>query len=306
MEFYQKLKNLRKQQGWSQEEFAEKLQVSRQAISKWENGQGFPETEKLVKMSRLFQVSLDYLLKDEEHAVGEQHDAIEEGYYASQEVVEAYLLSKKQGARKIAIGVAILIASIVLPMYYREAFSYVLFMMVIAIGVAIIVWQGFSVRVYKVLETQPLVFDEYFIQNFRQKSLVNRKRYGLLIVTGIVFIILSFAIPLLTNDGSYTDRHPLLVLMPLIWSFAVYLFIIAASAMEGERLIANNDEYVKEYEKAEELSKYGWIYVVVWPLATVAFLLIGFIWDAWHPGWLVFLVAAVLTIGFTAWKSSKA
>ncbi|WP_078392845.1 helix-turn-helix domain-containing protein [Shouchella patagoniensis] len=304
MEFYQKLKKLRAQKGWSQEEFAERLQVSRQAVSKWENGQGFPETEKLVKMSRLFQVSLDYLLKGEGQPFG-AHGTTEEGYYASQEVVEAYLLNKKQGAKRIAVGVAILIASILLPMYVQETFSYVLFMMVVASGVGILVWQGFSVKAYKELETQPLIFDDSFIQDFRQKSMANRKRYGLLIVTGIVIIIVSFGIPFLTNDTGHADRDPLLALMPLIWACAVYLFIIAGSAMEGERLIANNEEYVKEYEQYEESSKHSWIHAVIWPVAAVIFLAIGFIWNAWHPGWLVFLVAAVFTTAYTTWKSSK-
>ncbi len=301
MEFYQKLKKLRAQKGWSQEEFAEKLQVSRQAISKWENGQGFPETDKLVKMSRLFQVSLDYLLKNEEQPSGE-HGTSEEGYYASQEVVEAYLLNKKQGAHKIAAGVAILIASILLPMTFQETFSYVLFMMVIAVGVAILVWQGLSVQAYKELETQPLVFDDSFIQDFRQKSLVNRKRYGLLIVTGIVIIIVSFGIPFLTADNVHADSDFLLALMPLIWAFAVYLFIIAGSAMEGERLVANNEEYVKENEKS---SKHSWIHALIWPLATVVFLATGLMWDAWHPGWLVFLVGTAIIIAYTTWKSGK-
>ncbi|PAD90386.1 helix-turn-helix domain-containing protein [Shouchella clausii] len=304
MEFYQKLKKMRAQKGWSQEEFAEKLQVSRQAVSKWENGQGFPETEKLVKMSRLFQVSLDYLLKDEDHPHGEQ-GTIEEGYYASQETVEAYLLNKKQKAQKIALGVAILIASITLPMYVQEAFGYVLFMMIVAVGVAILVWQGFTVNEYKELETQPLVFDESFIQTFRQKSWTNRKRYGLLIVTGIVIIIVSLAIPFLTDNTGNAGRDPLLALMPIIWALAVYLFIIAGSAMEGERFITNNEDYLKENEKYEESSKHAWIHGVIWPLTIVVFLAIGFIWDAWHPGWLVFPTAAVFTTAYTAWKGSK-
>ncbi|AIC93096.1 helix-turn-helix domain-containing protein [Shouchella lehensis] len=303
MEFYQKLKKLRAQKGWSQEEFAEKLQVSRQAISKWENGQGFPETEKLVKMSRLFHVSLDYLLKEEDQSLGEQ--GTEEGYYASQEVVEAYLLNKRQGAKKIATGVAILIASVLLPMYFQHAFSYVLFIVVIASGVAILVWQGLSVKAYEELETQPLIFDDSFIQQFKQKSLANRKKFGLLIVTGIVIIILSFGIPFLASDTSHANRDPLLALMPLIWAFAVYLFIIAGSAMDGERLVTHNKEYLKEYKEYEESTKHEWIHAVMWPLATVVFLAIGFIWDAWHPGWLVYLAAAVVTVAYTTWKSSK-
>ncbi|WP_010277082.1 helix-turn-helix domain-containing protein [Paenibacillus senegalensis] len=304
MEFYQKLKRLRAQKGWSQEEFAERLQVSRQAVSKWENGQGFPETEKLVKMSRLFQVSIDYLLKDEDQALGEQGTA-EDGYYASQEVVEAYLLSKKQGAQKIAVGVAILIASILLPMYFQEAFGYVLFMMIVAVGVAILVWQGFTAKEYTELETQPLVFDESFIQEFRQKSSANRKRYGILIVTGIVVIILSFAIPFLISETGNVERDPLQALMPIIWALAVYLFIIAGSAMNSEKLIAYNEEYRKENEEYEAESKHYWIHAVIWPLTVIIFLGIGFLWDAWHPGWLLFPTAAVITTAYTVWRNSR-
>ncbi len=109
----------------------------------------------------------------------------------------------------------------------------------------------------------------------------------------------------MTNDTGHAVRDPLLALMPLTWAFAVYLFIIAGSAIEGERLVTNNEEYVKEYEKYEKSSKHDWIHAVIWPLATVIFLAIGFIWNAWHPGWLVFLGAVVFTIAYTAWKSSK-
>ena len=60
-----KLYMLRKKSGLSQEQLAEQLIVSRQAISKWESGQSVPESEKLIAISNYFDVSLDYLLKDE-------------------------------------------------------------------------------------------------------------------------------------------------------------------------------------------------------------------------------------------------
>ena len=60
-----KLYMLRKKSGLSQEQLAEQLSVSRQAISKWESGQSVPESEKLIAISNYFDVSLDYLLKDE-------------------------------------------------------------------------------------------------------------------------------------------------------------------------------------------------------------------------------------------------
>ncbi|MBQ7332926.1 MAG: helix-turn-helix transcriptional regulator [Clostridia bacterium] len=65
MKLYKKLYQLRKKSGLSQEELAERLNVSRQAISKWESGAANPESEKLIAISNYFNVSVDYLIKDE-------------------------------------------------------------------------------------------------------------------------------------------------------------------------------------------------------------------------------------------------
>ncbi|MCL2698005.1 MAG: helix-turn-helix domain-containing protein [Oscillospiraceae bacterium] len=64
MKFYEKLQTLRKEKGLSQEALAELLDVSRQAISKWESGQSYPETEKMIALSEMFGVTLDSLIKD--------------------------------------------------------------------------------------------------------------------------------------------------------------------------------------------------------------------------------------------------
>lgn len=64
MNFAEKLLNLRTQYGYSQEALAEKLNVSRQAISKWELGTTLPEIDKVIAISDFFEVSTDYLLKD--------------------------------------------------------------------------------------------------------------------------------------------------------------------------------------------------------------------------------------------------
>ena len=65
MTFGEKLQALRKAQGWSQEELAQRINVSRQALSKWESGASVPDTENVVALSRLFGVPIDYLLLDE-------------------------------------------------------------------------------------------------------------------------------------------------------------------------------------------------------------------------------------------------
>ncbi len=66
MEFSEKLITLRKGRDLTQEQLAEQLKVSRQSISKWESGQVIPEVEKIVELSRVFNVTLDYLLKPSE------------------------------------------------------------------------------------------------------------------------------------------------------------------------------------------------------------------------------------------------
>ena len=81
MTFGEKLFKLRKEKGLSQEQLAEQMNTTRQAVSKWENDQGFPETEKLMMLGNIFSVSIDYLLKNS----GEADGPAAGGYYVSRE-----------------------------------------------------------------------------------------------------------------------------------------------------------------------------------------------------------------------------
>lgn len=65
MKFEEKIFELRKKRGWSQEQLAVKLSVSRQAISKWESGVARPDTNKLILLSKVFEVTLDSLVNDD-------------------------------------------------------------------------------------------------------------------------------------------------------------------------------------------------------------------------------------------------
>ena len=61
----EKITYLRKQKEWSQEELADQMEISRQSVSKWESGASIPELDKIIRMSMIFGVSTDFLLKDE-------------------------------------------------------------------------------------------------------------------------------------------------------------------------------------------------------------------------------------------------
>ena len=62
MDISERLQDLRKKEGYSQEQVAEMLGLSRQAISKWESGQGKPEIDNIIKLTEIYQVSADYIL----------------------------------------------------------------------------------------------------------------------------------------------------------------------------------------------------------------------------------------------------
>lgn len=78
MEFNEKLKQLRQNKEWTQEELAEKLFISRTAISKWESGRGFPSIESLKAISKVFDVSIDELLSNSELIIIAEKDKKEQ------------------------------------------------------------------------------------------------------------------------------------------------------------------------------------------------------------------------------------
>lgn len=107
MEFYNKLYNLRKQKGLSQEELANRLNVSRQTISKWEVGDSTPDMEKLIAISDLFEISLDELVLDKATSGIEENTPKSE--FASDVKEKLFTADNKKKAKKVLkIGAIIL------------------------------------------------------------------------------------------------------------------------------------------------------------------------------------------------------
>lgn len=123
MIFADKLITLRKKAGWSQEELAEKLGVTRQSVSKWEGAQSVPDIDKILQLARLFGVTTDYLLKEEQ---GEPEYTAEDDTPALCKVTLAQAndcLAKAQAnAPKMALATALCIVSPV-PLIFLGALS---------------------------------------------------------------------------------------------------------------------------------------------------------------------------------------
>ena len=108
-----KIISLRKKAGWSQEELASQLGVTRQSVSKWEGAQSVPDLDKVVQMSRLFGVSTDYLLKDEleeEEFVESEADEMPLRKVTMEQAAR-YLTLRRSCAPKIALAVFLCIVS---------------------------------------------------------------------------------------------------------------------------------------------------------------------------------------------------
>ena len=113
MIFADKLILLRKKAGWSQEELADQMNVTRQSVSKWEGAQSVPDLEKMLRLSELFGVSTDYLLKDEieeaEHI--DSSDDTPTLRRVSMEEANAFLSVKLRTAKTIAYAAFLCILS---------------------------------------------------------------------------------------------------------------------------------------------------------------------------------------------------
>lgn len=110
----------RKKLGLSQEELAEKLSVSRQAVSKWESAQSIPDLQKIILMSELFSVSTDYLLKDEiepERQRPGESDTDRTVRRVSMEEANEFLSVMKKGSKTLALGVLLCILCPVLLIF---------------------------------------------------------------------------------------------------------------------------------------------------------------------------------------------
>ena len=110
----EKLSKLRKEYNYTQEQLADILGVSRQSISKWESDIAYPETEKLIELEKLFECSMDYLLKDE---VTEKTGAsVSESTFTEKvtEISKKVMTDKNKGKAKKILKIIVIILAVFL------------------------------------------------------------------------------------------------------------------------------------------------------------------------------------------------
>ena len=310
-----KIMTLRKKAGWSQEELAARLNISRQSVSKWEGAQSIPDMDKVVQMSRLFGVSTDFLLKDEleieEHTQSEPMDEPPLRRVTMEEA-SAYLALRRAAAPKMALAtflciispVALLILAAMSEMSRfgisenaASGIGLCVLLMLVAIGVALFLTCSARVRDFAFLEEEPFE-TEYGVSGMVKERMQDfANTYSRLNITGTVLCILS-AVPLFvsmcieTADVVYVAAVCLLLIIAGIGCVAfTYGGTIHASM---ERLLEEGD-YTRQQKSRRGVK--GAISTIYWLLVTAIFM-----WYTFGPSgngqarysWFIWAIAGVL------------
>lgn len=244
--FGEKLYQLRKSKGISQEALAEQLNTSRQAISKWENNQGFPETEKLIMLSNIFNMSVDYLLKE-----GEEAATSDEGYYVSREKAESWILHESVFYRKIAFGIICMFLSLVpfLLIANHAPWNFVggIGLFIIGLGFIFATCLSDCAYEYKILKQDKLLFDLKYLEELNDRYRSLKKKYVAMAVFSFGLILICIAALIIINSFyGIPTKTAISILLP-IFSLALGIMPYALSMMEAYELLVHNEEYVNRF-----------------------------------------------------------
>ncbi|MBQ8626471.1 MAG: helix-turn-helix transcriptional regulator [Agathobacter sp.] len=311
-----KIIQLRKKCGWSQEELAEKMGVSRQAVCKWEGAQSVPDLGKILMLSQLFNVSTDYLLKDDiedsqSELLTEDSSEQAEGKvrYVSMEEANAFLKVKAETTGKIAAGVFLCIFSPVTLMLLAGAgennlipikedvagaLGMIILFFMIAVAVAMFIYCGIKTSPYEYLEKE-IIETQYGVTGMvkeRQKQF--RDTYIWCNIIGVLCCLLA-VIPLfvveLISTSDFAGIVAVCTTLLLVGTGVVFLIKGGIPWESMNKLLQEGDFTVEEKRKN---SIVGPITTVYWLIATAIFVGYGLWSNTWGFAGMFWAVAGIL------------
>ena len=312
MIFADKLTKLRKKAGWSQEELAEQMNVTRQSVSKWEGAQSVPDLEKMIRLSNLFGVSTDYLLKDEiEDTDGIlPSDDMSVIRRVSMEEANAFLSIKATTSKSIALATFLCILSPICLLILgaiSEVSEYgladnvaggigmIVLLLLVTIAVALFISSGRKTAAYDYLEKE--IFETEYGVSGMVSSL--KKQYNEthtrnnIIGAGLCIMAL---IPLFAGT-IFNDESELLLTIMLSSSFiiagiGVVFFISSGIVWASYEKLLQEGDYSKEKKESQSIA--ATISVIYWSIATAVYLGYSLSTNNWGYSWVILVVAAVV------------
>ncbi|MEE1219512.1 MAG: helix-turn-helix domain-containing protein [Ruminococcus sp.] len=301
---------LRKKNGWSQEELAEKMGVSRQSVSKWEGAQSVPDLKKILQLAELFGVTTDYLLKDSIENEEYTQDDIADNNIRKVSLAQAneFLEQRKKAAKRIALATFMCIISPIALILFgavsesgiiniSEVFATVIGLLVLfifaAFAVVLFVYTGMKNSPYEFLEKE-IIETEYGVSGMvKEKQKQYHNTYIKSNILGTVICILS-PVPLIL--GAFMDNSVILACMlsltMVLAGIGATFFISAGVRWESMQKLLQEGEYSRNEKTGYNIKNA--IDTVYWLLAVAVYLLWSFITNDWGLTWIVWPIAGVL------------
>lgn len=319
----EKIINLRKKNGWSQEELAEKLGVTRQSISKYEGAQSIPDLDKILKLSEIFGVTTDYLIKDEleeeEYAPSQMHENESESdrsvHKVTMEMANEYLQIIDWSAGKTAFATMLCILSPIvllmlgamseMPDYHisenvAAGIGICVLIVLIAIAVTIFILCGMKTKKYEFMEKEDIETAYEVSGMVKEKRDAYHSLYVTQLVIGITCCICS-VIPLFgTLAVSESDFYMVSAVCMLLTLVAIgtYFIVRSAAKMNAMNQLLEEEDYTRQ--KKHENKKMSGPVTVYWLIATAIYLAWRFTTNDWDRTWIIWPVVGVLFPAFYA------
>ena len=309
----EKIAQLRRKNGWSQEELADKMEISRQAVSKWESGQTMPDLERILRLSSLFGVTIDYLLKDGAEPEIPRPEAEEDTHIRLISLADAadYLSLRERASVQIASGTflcilafmpLLLLGAAAEQFQLSEALAALIglasLFLLAAIAVVIFMRCGFHSAPYRFIELGEFRAENDVNDMVRARKMQFRSTYLRGNLIGVCLCILS---PLalfsgILSENDFTQVLLLCVTLLLAGIGVVSFILVGVRWASMERLLREGDFAPRtksgtrmRRERFDEQLSYAY-----WLLATTIYLAWSFLTNDWGRTWIVWPVAGVL------------
>lgn len=312
MIFADKLILLRKKAGWSQEELADQMNVTRQSVSKWEGAQSVPDLEKMLRLSELFGVSTDYLLKDEieeaEHI--DSSDDTPSLRRVSMEEANAFLSVKLRTAKTIAYAaflcivspIALLILGAisestvgVLNENIAGGIGMIVLIILVAIAAVMFISSGSKTAPFAYLEKEKFE-TEYGVSGMVKERKAQYKDLHTKHNIAGACLCVTALIPLFVGAIIDADNDLFLTIMLslsfLIAGVGVICFIKTGIIWASYEKLLQEGEYSKENKEKPSLSSA--IYTAYWVIAAAVYLGYSLSSNNWGQSWIIWVVAGVI------------
>lgn len=313
----EKIIMLRKQNGWSQEELAMKLNISRQSVSKWESGASIPDLDKIIKLSELFGVSTDYLLKDSMETVQETDLYLADSAYEETEKARSVTLEEANRymdlvadkAKNIAAGVSACILSPILLILLcglaeermigitedmAAGIGVAILLVIVACAVAVFIMDGLQLEKYEYMEKEVLSLQYGVAGIVEMKKEKFEPVFKQCIAAGVALCITS-AVPLMIAaafDAQEIVYIYCVVILLVLVAFAVFLFVHSGMIYGSYQRLLEEGEYTRE--KKLENKRNNNLATVYWCTVTAIYLGYSFVTMNWHMSWIIWPCSGVL------------